>query len=135
MMKNQKTLLLLMLSIWSILGYSNGATTEETVPQIIEVSVKTNPETLIVNEEITIVAQITQGEDTVYDADEVKFEIWKEGQPEDQHEEVEAKWNKSDGIYYVEKIFEEQGIYNVIAHVTARGMHSMPTVPIEVGEK
>lgn len=117
------------------MGCSNGSTKEETVPQIIEVSVKTKPEILIVNKEITIVAKVTQGEDIVDDADEVKFEIWKEGEKEDQHEEVEAKWNKSEGVYYVEKIFEEQGIYNVIAHVTARGMHSMPKVQIEVGVK
>ena len=58
----------------------------------------------------------------------------KEGQTDDQHETVEAKLDKEKGVYYIEKNFNELGSYYIIAHVTARGMHNMPKVEIEVVE-
>lgn len=61
-------------------------------------------------------------------------EIWKEGKADDQHEQVSGKLDKEKGVYYAEKVFDEPGKYNVIAHVTARDMHNMPKIQLEVSE-
>lgn len=66
------------------------------------------------------------------DAEEMQFEVWKEGQIDDQHEKVDGKIDEEEGIYFLNKTFAEPGKYYIIAHVTARGMHNMPKVEIEV---
>jgi hypothetical protein len=98
-------------------------------PEIIEVVIAT-PETINVNEEVTLKATVTQGDDKVDDANEVKFEVWKIGQEE--HEKIEAT-NDGNGVYSIHKTFTEDGYYSVIAHVTARSMHSMPKKDFTVG--
>lgn len=97
--------------------------------EIIEVTIQT-PETINPNEEVTIKALVTQGKDKVDDANEVKFEVWKDGQ--DEHEMLEAQ-NVGKGIYSTKKTFTENGKYYVISHVTARSMHSMPKKEMVVG--
>ncbi|WP_153127049.1 FixH family protein [Peribacillus tepidiphilus] len=102
-----------------------GCSQENEVPELIEVKFKTIPETIKVNEEVEVVATVTQGTERVEDADEVKFEIWKEGQTEEQHKKIEAKHTKN-GEYKITYVFKETGKYYVISHTTARGMHNMP---------
>jgi hypothetical protein len=97
--------------------------------EFVEVSIQT-PEQINLNEEIQIKAIVTQGKDQVDDANEVKFELWKVGQEE--HEKIEAQ-NDGKGIYSIKKTFSENGNYAVIAHVTARSMHSMPKKEFTVG--
>jgi hypothetical protein len=98
-------------------------------PEIIEVVIAT-PETINVNEEVTLEAAVTQGDEKVDDANEVKFEVWKIGQEE--HEKMEAT-NNGNGVYSIKKTFTEEGHYSLIAHVTARSMHSMPKKDFTVG--
>jgi hypothetical protein len=97
--------------------------------EFIEVSIKT-PEQINLNEDIQIQAIVTQGTDQVDDASEVKFELWKVGQEE--HEEIEAQ-HDGKGVYSITKTFSENGQYAVIAHVTARSMHTMPKKEFTVG--
>ncbi|WP_066303859.1 FixH family protein [Bacillus sp. FJAT-29814] len=97
-------------------------------PQLIEVSIHT-PEANNVNEEVTLTATVTQGNESVEDADEVKFEIRKVGQEES--EMIEAN-HQGKGIYEIKKTFTEDGKYVVTAHVTARKMHNMPSQQISV---
>lgn len=97
--------------------------------EIIEVTIQT-PETINPNEEVTIQALVTQGSDKVGDANEVKFEIWKDGQEE--HEMIKGQ-NDGKGIYSTKKTFTDNGKYYVIAHVTARSMHAMPKKEFIVG--
>jgi hypothetical protein len=97
--------------------------------EFVEVTIQT-PEQINLNEEIQIKAIVTQGKDQVDDANEVKFELWKVGQEE--HEKIEAQ-NDGKGIYSIKKTFSENGNYAVIAHVTARSMHSMPKKEFTVG--
>lgn len=80
---------------------------------------------------VTIQAIVTQGKEKVLDADEVLFEIWKKGQAE--HEKILGS-HKGEGIYSIEKSFNDNGLYFVISHVTARHMHSMPTTAFAVGK-
>ncbi|CAG9609534.1 FixH family protein [Pseudoneobacillus rhizosphaerae] len=103
---------------------------EDTPPlEFVEVTIQT-PEQINVNEEIDIKAIVTQGTDQVDDANEVKFELWKVGQEE--HEKLEAQ-NDGKGVYSIKKTFTEDGHYAVIAHVTARSMHTMPKREFTVG--
>ena len=83
-----------------------------------------------VNEEVVNEALVTQGDEEVKDANEVKFEIWKSGQEE--HKKIIGK-HQGNGIYSITKTFQEEGDYSIIAHVTARDMHNMPKKDIIVG--
>ncbi|MHC0036843.1 FixH family protein [Pseudoneobacillus sp. C159] len=105
---------------------SNGAVSP---PALIEVTIHT-PETININEEVKLEATVTQGDELVDDANEVKFEVWKIG--EEEHEKVDAT-NDGKGVYSIKKTFTEDGHYSVIAHVTARSMHSMPKQDFTVG--
>lgn len=113
--------------LFFLVGCNNNVETQinDEVPEIIEVTVETIPDELKVNEEVIIQAKITQGEDIVKDADEMQFEIWKEGQSDQEHVKVEGELDKKEGEYYIKKTFTEPGLYFVIAHVTARGMHNI----------
>ena len=130
----KKFFLLLFSSVLIFVGCSNQTTDHQEIPELIEVAVETSPSTLTVKEVIRIEAKVTQGEEVVKDADEMKFEIWKDGQTDDQHEKISGKLDKEKGVYYIEKAFDEPGHYNVISHVTARDMHNMPKVQLEVSE-
>ncbi|WP_060670444.1 FixH family protein [Rossellomorea vietnamensis] len=83
-------------------------------------------------EPVSLSTKVTQGDDTVDDAGEVKYEIWKNGHKEES-EMIEAKHEKG-GLYKAEKTFEEDGMYTVQVHVTARDMHTMPKTEIAIGE-
>jgi hypothetical protein len=83
------------------------------------------------NKETEIACLVTYGEEKVTDADEVKFEIWKNG--EENHEMLLGE-HRGEGKYSVKKTFTEPGTYSVVAHVTARSMHNMPKKEITVGE-
>lgn len=98
--------------------------------ELIEVEVKFTPEEIKANEEAKIEAVVTQGDEKVADAKEVKFEIWKSGQ--ENHETIKAN-NDGKGIYSISKTFSEDGQYFVTAHVTARGLHAMPKKEVTVG--
>lgn len=121
----------MMITVFVVVGCSNN---EEEMTEFVEVTVETEPTKINVNQEVKILAKVTQGKDVVMDADDMQFEVWKEGESDDQHEKVDGEINKKEGVYYLDKTFNEPGIYYVIAHVTARGMHNMPKVELEVFE-
>ncbi|VXC35462.1 conserved exported hypothetical protein [Bacillus sp. 349Y] len=104
---------------------------EGQVPQMLEVKVKTDPGELSAGKTTQVSAIVTQGEEKVSDADEVLFEIWKEGVSEEDHIKKEAEL-KEDGIYAIDYTFDEKGKYFIIAHVTARDLHNMPKVEVNV---
>jgi len=90
------------------------------------------PETADVGEEVTLEAHVTYGDEKVDDADEVQFEYWKKGD-DDNSVKVDAD-NNGDGTYTKTVTFEEDAIYEIYAHTTARQMHTMPKKSIEVGD-
>src|SRR6476660_2479102 len=104
---------------------------ESIIPDIIEVQIDL-PESSPPNEKLKIPVNVTQGDEPVDDARDVVIEIWKDQDRENVFLE-EAK-HRSDGLYQIDYTFEEDGIYLVQAHVTARDMHSMPTKPIFIGD-
>ncbi|NCU18547.1 FixH family protein [Pallidibacillus pasinlerensis] len=91
------------------------------------------PEKAALGESIEIKAHVTQGEENVDDAYEVVFEIWVENDKE--NSEMIDYTEYRDGIYSIKKVFEEPGVYHVQSHVTARGMHIMPTKQVIVEEE
>ncbi|MEH7344164.1 FixH family protein [Bacillus sp. JJ1532] len=104
---------------------------EAALPEIIEADLAV-PEKAEVGEEVPLAVTVTQGDEAVEDANEVKFEIWKEGQ-KDTSELVVAEHTEK-GKYEAAYTFSENGLFNVQSHVTARDMHTMPTKTIQVGE-
>lgn len=124
----RKLAILLTLALFMLGGCSNEKNDSDEVPALLEVTVNV-PNVTQVNENMVIEAEVTQGEEKVEDANEVKFEIKKVGH--ETSEEVIGK-NQGNGIYSITKSFPEAGDYSVTAHVTARSMHNMPTKNFKV---
>ncbi len=130
------TLLISLLSLLMLAACGSSNNNENTngnsdnIPNMVEVEIKL-PEEIEPNEEVKIEALVTQGDEHVEDANEVTFEVWKQGQEAD-HEMLEAD-NDGKGVYSITKTFEEEGFYYVVAHTTARDMHVMPRVEVTVG--
>lgn len=109
---------------------SDAGQDEDTLPAIIEAKLDV-PEKAEAGQEVTLSVIVSQGEEMVDDAKEVKFEIWKD-ENKDASEVIEAKHTEK-GNYTAAYTFSEEGLYNVQSHVTARDMHTMPTKKIQVG--
>ncbi|WP_033541416.1 FixH family protein [Planococcus sp. CAU13] len=90
-----------------------------------------SPETAEPGEAMIISVTVTQGNELVEDADEVVYEVWQSGH------RVEAEMltaeHIGDGVYESEVEFDEEGLYFVQAHTTARSLHVMPKQEIIVG--
>ncbi|MCP8615364.1 FixH family protein [Salirhabdus salicampi] len=114
-------------------GQSDGGNND--LPEMIKVEIQTSPdeEQIQPNESFTLSAKVTQGDESVNDADEVLFEFWQEGDPDEKHEMTQGEF-QADGVYSIEKTVQEAGVYNVIAHVTARDMHNMPQKQFIIGD-
>ncbi|GHI00809.1 FixH family protein [Neobacillus kokaensis] len=136
-MKHKSLLMLFVVSIMIIAAGCGTSKEKDTssqnqeVPAMIDVALKINPENPQPNQEVTFSATVTQGNEKVDDADEMTFEIWKDGQ--EKHEKIQGK-HKGDGVYSITKGFPEAGKYTVISHVTARDMHNMPQKEFTVGD-
>lgn len=88
------------------------------------------PGRIDVNTEKELSVKVVQGSTAVEDANDVQFEIWT-ADSEDS-ELITAKHNK-DGRYTIHTSFEDEGLYYVQTHITARGTHIMPTKAFIVG--
>lgn len=127
MRKITLTLLTLVLALLSACGSDDE--TEELAALEVDFIL---PETAEPGESVTLEAIVTYGEELVEDADEVVFEYWLQGH-EDDSTNVEGT-HTSDGSYTAEVVFEEDGVYEIYAHTTARGLHTMPLKSIVVGD-
>ncbi|OAH59609.1 MULTISPECIES: FixH family protein [Bacillaceae] len=123
-------LIFVLLFISACTANTDQSNTTTSTPKIVEVEILL-PEKISLNEESILKVQLTQDKESVEDADDVQFEIWKANSQE-KSELVKAKYEK-EGIYSVKKTFQEDGIYYVQTHVTARGMHVMPKKQFVVG--
>lgn len=101
------------------------------MPKLVTVEIKLSPEEIKAKQEVEIQAIVTQGNKPVEDTDDVKFEIWKEG--DGQHETIEAS-HKRNGVYTINKTFLVEGLYNIIAHTNARDLHTIPKTQMTVGK-
>ncbi|SDI53318.1 FixH family protein [Natribacillus halophilus] len=80
----------------------------------------------------TLETEVTQEDEAVTDADEVVFEVWEDGSKEDS--DMIENETEDGGVYSADYTFDDDGIYLVQPHVTARGLHSMPVHSIVVGD-
>jgi hypothetical protein len=97
-----------------------------------EVAVEFNTgQTAEVAEEVVLSVTVTQGDEAVEDADEVVYEVWESGHRKD-GEMITAE-HTADGVYEAQTVFEEEGLYYMQAHTTARRLHAMPKQEITVG--
>lgn len=127
--------MLLLILVLAACGQNNSNDTEESGtadPQPIDVVLDT-PETAKTGEELTFSATVTQADEKVEDANEVMFEVWKEGD-KDNSEMIEAT-HDGEGVYTVKKTIDEDGTYVVQSHVTARDLHTMPKSKVKVGSE
>ncbi|MGV2940564.1 FixH family protein [Mesobacillus sp. LC4] len=127
----KKYLILFITLFFIITGCSNSdsGVNKEKEPELLEVDLIT-PEDIPVGDEVVLAAEVTQGEEKVEDADEVKFEVRKVG---DEDSEMIKATHQGKGMYEIKKTFKEDGEYMVTAHVTARSMHNMPSEKLTVG--
>ena len=106
--------------------------TNDVVEEIVEVKVEIlTPEHVDANVPILLEAKVTQGDDVVNDADNVKFEVWQSGM-RNAGTMLDGEF-VGGGIFQAEMTFDEDGVYYMFAHTNARGMHVMPKQEITVG--
>ncbi|MDE0583495.1 MULTISPECIES: FixH family protein [Planococcus] len=129
-MKKWIVLVLVMLLLAACGEEDSSAGTGE-LPQQVEVEFNTE-ETAEPGEEVRLSATVTQGTEAVEDADEVVFEVWQSGARENS-EMLEAS-HTQDGVYEHSWTVEEEGLYFIQAHTTARRMHVMPKMELTVGD-
>ncbi|KKO55526.1 FixH family protein [Paenibacillus sp. DMB20] len=98
-------------------------------PIIVDLTL--SDESAAAGEKVVMKAKVTQSGSPVEDADKVEFELKREGGGMQVKVPVA---HAGDGVYVLEKAFEEAGTYMVISHVTARGQHSMPMKELKVTE-
>jgi hypothetical protein len=108
----------------------NKANTAAETPEVLDVKL-TGPEKVNPGESAAYEAAVSYGDEAVTDADEVEFEVWKEGE-KGASQMFKAKQEK--GVYRLETTFKENGVYTVQSHVTAKKQHSMPTLKVQVGD-
>lgn len=90
------------------------------------------PEEADVDETVELKATVTYGDEKVDDADEMEFEYWMEND-QDNSTFIDGE-NNGDGTYTAEVTFDEDGVYELYAHTTARTLHTMPKKSITVGD-
>lgn len=98
----------------------------------LNVDLDIDPEKGESGDKITFTAFVTYGDEPVENAREVVFEIWRAHDPK--HEQIHAE-HSGGGVYRIEKEFKREGTYYVIAHVTARDMHTMPRKEFVIGKE
>ncbi|XXM72555.1 FixH family protein [Lysinibacillus sphaericus] len=123
--------MMLLLSACSENNNEGKSVKEDNLPQQVEADIKA-PEEVPLNEETVLEVKVTQGKEEVDDADEVKFEVWK-GSNKDDSKMFEGEFVKG-GTYRIKTSFNEDGIYYVQTHVTAREMHVMPIRHVLAGD-
>ncbi|WP_078394597.1 FixH family protein [Shouchella patagoniensis] len=101
------------------------------VPEIVDAQIQV-PETVKIGEDTKLSVRLAQGEEQVEDAHEVVFEVWKD--QERDNGTLEEAPHQENGVYGITHTFEEDGIYIVQTHVTARDMHVMPKQMIVAGD-
>ncbi|WP_338527372.1 FixH family protein [Bacillus sp. MAG717A] len=123
--------MILMLTLLSACGNSVANSGKGEVPELLEVKL-TGPEQVEKNESVIVKAAVTYGDTPVDDADDVQFEVWKDGDKDNSKMIQPKKENK--GVYELHTAFNKDGLYIIQVHVTAKQQHNMPKTNIHVGE-
>lgn len=122
--------LISVLALLSACGDDEDANQSEE-PKMLNVDFEL-PEEADVDETVELKATVTYGDEKVDDADEMEFEYWMEND-QDNSTFIDGE-NNGDGTYTAEVTFDEDGVYELYAHTTARTLHTMPKKSITVGD-
>jgi hypothetical protein len=99
----------------------------------LSVSVEITPENPSVSEKVTFTALASKDGESINGLTSVKFEVWKDGQEEDEHIMLVGS-SVSKGIYEAKTSFSEEGNYHVIYHINDNtGFHHMDKINFHVG--
>lgn len=132
----KKLMIILLLILFILSGCTGNESNEEHVeglnPQMIEVHLSAEPEQMMPQERVEVLAKVTLDGKDVNNADEVVFEFWKDGHS-DQSEKIDGDFI-GEGVYSTTKTFADKGVYYVVSHVTLREMHNMPRIKLVVGD-
>lgn len=123
-------LLLMMLLLAACTEEGSSAGTGDTLEEV-EVEFNT-AESADPGEEVVLSAAVSQGGEAIEDADEVVFEVWQSG--DRAHGEMLEGAHTEGGVYEHNWTFDEEGLYFIQAHTTARRMHVMPKMELTVGD-
>ncbi|MBD3860152.1 FixH family protein [Bacillus sp. 28A-2] len=123
--------IILMLALLSACGNSAANSDKGEVPELLEVKL-TGPEQVEKNESVIVKAAVTYGDTPVDDADDVQFEVWKDGN-KDNSKMIQPK-KENQGVYELHTAFKKDGLYIIQVHVTAKQQHNMPKTKIHVGD-
>lgn len=83
-----------------------------------------SPKTAKINEPITFKLKITADGKNIENAQNVKFEFWLDKKADEEHM-METVLHQDNGIYSLDKSFDEPGEYSVYYHADAEGKHLM----------
>lgn len=130
----KKTALLLAAGI-ALAGCSNmnehaghtSSSSEKLEPLKVKLTV---PAIAATGEKVSLKAAVTYGKEKVDDADEVMYEIIKDGNSKKSVKKMVER--SKDGVYSLDYTFKQAGKYTVISHVTAKNQHTMPQKEITV---
>lgn len=122
------SLIIITLIILSACGKDNINLNEELPTLDVEFEL---PEFAEVGETIELKAIVTYDNEPVKDANEVNFEYWEN---DDKENSITIdSINHHDGTYTAEIIVENDAVYSVYAHTTAKALHTMPLRSVIVG--
>ncbi|MFQ6386325.1 FixH family protein [Priestia aryabhattai] len=123
----KKLSIVLFVLMIAIVGCSKGNDSRsKEVKGTIEV-----PESIQANEQVKLKVLVTQGDKKVENADDVQFQVEKEGYI---NQEMTKAPREGKGVYSTDYTFKEDGEYMITAHVTVDGDMKMFTKKVEVGK-
>ncbi|MBE3557255.1 MAG: FixH family protein [Firmicutes bacterium] len=96
-----------------------------------QVTLTTVPDPPKAGTPVQVVAHVTYENAPVEDAQLVKFEIWPTGAPMEVHQMLSAT-SQHNGVYTATYTFPKAGSYQIMYHVTAKGIHVMKPVEVQV---
>lgn len=101
--------------------------------ELPELKVEFEPsEVANVGDTVELKATVAYDDEPVEDADEVAFEYW-ENDDQDNSITIDST-NHKDGTYTADVTLENEAVYSIYAHTTARSAHTMPKRTITVGD-
>src|SRR6478752_1456906 len=86
---------------------------------------------LFKRKQVKLKVLVTQGDKKVENADDVQFQVEKEGYI---NQEMTKAPHEGKGVYSTDYTFKEDGEYMITAHVTVDGDMKMFTKKVEVGK-
>ncbi|GGP06872.1 FixH family protein [Oceanobacillus neutriphilus] len=126
-------ILIALIAVLAACSNSEADTTEEDLPELSVLEVDFDvPEHVEVGETIDLTAHVSFEGEPVEDAHEVLFEVWTQGNSDDSVE-LEGV-HQENGTYTASFTFEEEAVYEMYAHTTAKEQHVMPLETVIAGD-